>query len=336
VRILLCSHVFSPSIGGIETVSSLLAEAFWKAGLMVTVVTGTPGVSTEDRYRVVRQPTLRVLRSLGERSDIIFQNNISLQTLLPLLPLRKPVVITHQTWLTRVNGRRGWQDYIKLAILPLCHNVAISKAVANALPVKSLLINNPFDVCEFGGMSESLKTKDIVFLGRLVSDKGCDLLLHALAELRTDGLFPSLTVIGDGSEMGSLKALTAKLGLSAQVEFRGALREGRGEELARHRILVVPSKWAEPFGLVALEGIAAGCALVASSQGGLAEAVGPCGLLFPNGDVTAMASALKTLLPSRSLCENLASSGPDHLRRFQPASVAEDYSKLFRSLVSAA
>src|ERR1700736_3673382 len=108
MRILLCSHVFAPSIGGIETVSDILAEQFCRLGSTVTVVTHTPGEPVPTAYQVVRRPSLEKLHRLGRDADIIFQSNISLQTLLPLLPARRPVVITHHGYLTRTSGRRGW------------------------------------------------------------------------------------------------------------------------------------------------------------------------------------------------------------------------------------
>ncbi len=331
MKILLCSHVFAPSIGGIESVSRILAEQFSKLGSTVTVVTQTPGEETDGGYRVVRQPSARELRELAGRSNVVFQNNISLRTLFPLLLSRKPIVIAHHIWLTRANGRRRWQDYLKYAVLPLCHNIAISKAVAAFLPAKSIVIYDPFETEEFKDIGEANHTQDIVFMGRLVSNKGCDLALRALAILRHEGLNPSFTVIGDGPEMPALKRLVAELGLSQQVVFRGTMREGRGSEVAQHKIMVIPSAWAEPFGVVALEGLAAGCVLVASSAGGLPEAVGPCGILFPCGDVKALASALQKLLQNASLRKRLMSESQGHLRRFQPEIVARQYMEVFES-----
>ncbi|MDR3725923.1 MAG: glycosyltransferase family 4 protein [Terracidiphilus sp.] len=274
------------------------------------------------------------LLRLGKQADIVFQNNISLHTLIPLLMVRKPIVITHHTWLTRVDGRRGWQDHAKRLVLGLCRNVAISRAILDALPVKAQVISNPFDNLEFESDGVSEKKKDIIFMGRLVSDKGCDLLLRAAAILKTDGLTPSITIVGDGPESPVLKALAITIGVSDQVTFLGALREGRGKEVAQHKILAIPSKWAEPFGLVALEGIAARCAIVASSQGGLAEAVGPCGLLCPNGDINALASALRDLLIDPTLRERLVACGPEHLKRFMPNVIAQEYLTLFRKLLA--
>jgi glycosyltransferase involved in cell wall biosynthesis len=267
-------------------------------------------------YKVVRRPSLKKLRELAGNSDLIFQSNISLKTLLPLFLMRKPIVITHHGRLERVDGRQGWQDVLKRSLLFRCTNIAISQAVAADLPVKSLVIEDPFEPGEFTDPGGCVRDKDIVFLGRLVSDKGCDLALRALALLKKEGLHPSFTVIGDGPELPALKQMTMELGLTDQVDFLGTIREGRGKIVARHKIMVVPSIWEEPFGVVALEG---------------PEAAGPCGILFPNGDVAALAQALKDVLTSASLREKLTAERNHHLARFQPEVVAQRYLEVFES-----
>jgi glycogen synthase len=331
MNILLCSYVFAPSVGGIETVSGILADQFTRLGSSVTVVTRSPGLALEAAYKVVRRPSALMLYQLARHADVVLQSNISLQMFFPVLASRKPIVITHHTWLRRIDGKCGWQDRLKMAVLPWCRNIAISQAMAAALPVKCMTVYDPFETDEFTDAGTTSRGKDIVFLGRLVSDKGCDLAVRALALLKAEGICPSFTVIGDGPEMPALKRLSGELGVSGQIDFRGALREGRGREVAQHKIMVIPSVWEEPFGVVALEGLAAGCVLAASSAGGLPEAVGPCGLFFPNGNVVALASALKELLASPSLRDKLAAERNYHLKRFQPEAVAKRYLEVFES-----
>src|SRR5207302_7541699 len=156
---------------------------------------------------------------------------------------------------------------------------------------------NPYDNGVFRLLPNIVRDKTIAFLGRLVSDKGADLLLQAIKLLQHEGLMPDLTIIGAGPEEQGLRQLTHELGLDRQVTFVG---EKSGAPLAellnRHRILVVPSRWAEPFGVVALEGIACGCVVIGSESGGLKEAIGPCGLVYENGNVRALADQLKRSL----------------------------------------
>ena len=111
------------------------------------------------------------------------------------------------------------------------------------------------------------------------------------------------------------------------------MTDGRAREVAKHKIMAIPSKWNEPFGIVALEGIAAGCAIVASSGGGLPEAVGPCGLVFPNGSAELLALELKKVLTDAPIRERLVESGPKHLEKFRPQRIGREYLNLFGGLI---
>jgi glycosyltransferase involved in cell wall biosynthesis len=99
--------------------------------------------------------------------------------------------------------------------------------------------------------------------------------------------------------------------------------------LNQHQILVVPSKYDEPFGVVALEGIACGCAVIGSNGGGLPEAIGPSGITFPNADIGALENAMERLLTRPEERERLIAAGPKHLTQFQPRLVAQRYRELF-------
>ena len=155
-------------------------------------------------------------------------------------------------------------------------------------------------------------------------------MLESLAALRRLGLTPGLTIIGDGPEAGSLRRLAERLTVQDQVTFTGPLTgEALVEMLNRHRIMIAPSRLAEPFGVVALEGIACGCAVVASENGGLRCAVGPCGLFFPNGDAPALAAALARLLPDETLRLELWSHAGEHLGKHRAARVAAAYLQEF-------
>ena len=162
-----------------------------------------------------------------------------------------------------------------------------------------------------------------------------DLLLRALKLLQNENLQRNLTIVGSGPEESNLRKLTTELSLDRQVTFAG---QQSGAELARilnqHRILVVPSRWAEPFGIVALEGIACGCVVVGSKNGGLTEAIGSCGLTFKNGEVAALGAQLKRLLSEPELVANLRRDATEHLVKFQPDQVAAAYLRLMRKIAA--
>ncbi len=334
MKILFSSYLFDPSVGGIETVSKILAEKFAAAGNSVHVITQSSGERIADaNYELTRRPSIpEIFRLLG-RCDILFQNNISLRNLIPALLLRKPTLIVHQTWLENVHGGIGWQNHLKQGLLRFVTNVAISDAVADRLSTDSVVIGNPYDETVFRLMPNIAREKTIVFVGRLVSDKGVDLLLRTFELLKRDGLTPDLTIVGSGPEENNLRKLAGELGLDRQVTFAGQ-KSGAvlAEILNRHRILAVPSRWAEPFGVVALEGVACGCVVVGSQNGGLKEAIGPCGLTFENGNVTAMANQLKRMISEPELRATLLQGASGHLAKFQSETIAAAYLSLMQKV----
>jgi glycogen synthase len=336
VKILLSSYLFHPSVGGIESVSRVLAEKFTAAGNDVHVITQSAGGPVPGaNYKVTRRPSIAQLLSLLRRCDLFFQNNISLRSLIPALILRKPTLVVHQTWLQNMRGGIGWHNRLKQFLLRRVTNVAISKAVADRLNAHSFVIGNPYDETVFRVVPNLQRDKNLVFVGRLVSDKGVDLLLQALRLLQDDNLIPDLTIVGSGPEEENLQRLATELGLDRQLTFAGQ-KSGAGlaEILNRHWILVVPSRWEEPFGIVALEGIACSCVVVGSEKGGLKEAIGPCGLTFENGNIRALADQLKRLLNDLSLQAELRDHAAEHLAKFQSHVIAAAYLRLMRELVA--
>src|ERR1700730_8527514 len=336
MKILFSSYAFRPSVGGIESVSKILAENFSAEGHDVQLITETSGEEIAGaNYRIIRKPSLAKLMRLLRWSDLLFQNNISLRSLIPALVLRKPAVVMHQTWIQNVRGEVGWNGRIKRALLPHVTNIAISRAVADRLGARAVVVGNPYDDNVFRRLPNVVRDKTIAFLGRLVSDKGADLLLQAMKLLQSEGLMPDLTIIGAGPEEQGLQQLTHELGLDRQLTFAGQ-KSGAAlaEILNRHRILVVPSRWAEPFGVVALEGIACGCVVVGSEKRGLKEAIGPCGLTFENGNVHALADELKGLLNDLNFQAKLRDHAAEHLAKFRSDAVAAAYLRLMIKLVA--
>jgi glycogen synthase len=336
LKILFSSYLFDPSVGGIESVSKILAQKFAIAGEDVHVITHSHGSAIPfANYRLTRRPSIAEIFRLLRWCDLFFQNNISLRSLIPALLLRKPTVVAHQTWLQNVYGGIGWQNRLKQALLRFVSNVAISKAVADRLSSHFLVVGNPYDDRVFRLMPEIARDKTIVFVGRLVSDKGVDLLLQALKLLQRDGFSPDLTIVGSGPEETRLRKLSADLGLDRQVTFAGQQSgNALAQTLNRHRVLAVPSRWAEPFGVVALEGIACGCVVVGSQDGGLKEAIGPCGLTFENGKVDELAAQLRRLINEPETRANLLKNAPEHLPKFYSDAIAAAYLRMMRKMIA--
>ncbi len=102
---------------------------------------------------------------------------------------------------------------------------------------------------------------------------------------------PTTTIIGSGPEWEPLRRQVEALGLDDRVEFAGMLSgEALAQSLNRHRVIAIPSRWEETFGMFALEGLACGCIPVVSTGGGLADAPGR-GIVFESGNVLALKEA---------------------------------------------
>jgi glycogen synthase len=336
MKILFSSYLFHPSVGGIESVSKVLTETFAAAGNDVHVITQTAGEPMAGAsYRLTRRPSIFKIIELLHGCDLFFQNNISLRSLIPALLLRKRILVVHQTWLQDTRGGIGWNNRLKHVLLRFVTNVAISKAVADRINGHSFVIGNPYDDTVFRMTPSIVHGKNLIFVGRLVSDKGADLLLQAMKLLQNDAITTDLTIVGSGSEEKNLRTLATELGLDRQVTFVGQ-KSGTAlaELLNRHRILVVPSRWAEPFGIVALEGIACGCVVVGSEKGGLREAIGPCGVTFENGNVRMLADQLQRLLNDPDSQTNVRQHAAEHLAKFQSNAVATAYLRLMQKMIA--
>ncbi len=331
MKILLSSYVFAPSIGGIETVSALLAPEFVKAGHEVILVTKTKGDDgTVYPYPVLRDPAPGRLLELVRWCDVYFQNNISLYFAWPLLFVRRPWVIAHHTWLRPYGERMKLRGRLKCLLLRHGTNATISRAVAERIPVPSTIVGNPFSDQVYTNPGQIPRYRELVYLGRLVSDKGVDTLLHALKRLRERQLFPKLTIIGSGSEEGPLRELARELGIDGQITFTGSKQpEQIARLLSAHQVLVVPSRMPEPFGIVVLEASASGCVIVASRAGGLPDAVGPCGITYERGDENGLTEALFRVLTDANLRAEILRRSEAHLDNFRPAVVAGKYLQVF-------
>jgi type III pantothenate kinase len=133
-----------------------------------------------------------------------------------------------------------------------------------------------------------------VFAGRIVRTKGVEVLIRAAREVDAE-----FAVCGDGRELDAMRALAAELGVQERVQFTGWLDAGElAEQLGGASIVVVPSLWPEPFGLVGIEALAAARPAVASATGGIPDWLedGVSGLCVPPGDPALLAQALNELL----------------------------------------
>jgi glycosyltransferase involved in cell wall biosynthesis len=197
------------------------------------------------------------------------------------------------------------------------------------------VIHNGLAEAEFVPVAPNADARDFVFIGEFRSLKGIRYLLEALVDLKApDGRPATLVMAGSGAEMEAFTAQIAQLGLDRRVELAG-VRPAR-EMLARGRCLVVPSL-AESLPYVVLEGTAAGCPVIATSVGGVAEIFGPTsGSLIAPGDTPALARAMQAVLDDPAAAGREAATRLGFIRdRFSVAHMVDAIETLYGQSLAA-
>jgi glycosyltransferase involved in cell wall biosynthesis len=215
------------------------------------------------------------------------------------LPLRDwlPLMIQMSLW-------RRWRG----VFVRIIANSEATKAalVAEGIEPVQVILNG---VPEQGGRKASwAKDPTVAYAGRLTKEKGVDILIRAFGLVRKKVPNAKLMIAGRGQEQEALKNLIRDLKLEEAVSMPGHLKSVELEERSQTAwVQVVPSRWAEPFGLVAAEAMMQGRAVVASATGGLQEIVEPghTGFLIPPDNPEALAETLLVLLLDRSLAETM-------------------------------
>ena len=173
----------------------------------------------------------------------------------------------------------------------------------------------------FKGRGE--KRREILFVGRLIPEKGG--LVYAEAMRRVLAAHPDWRAVLVGTlkfdEPGRMKpydaaVIEAMQALGGQVEITGYVeRDEVLARMARAAVVVMPSVWQEPCGLVAIEAMAAGCALVASRRGGLPDVVGEAGVLVDEVEAGPFAEAVESLIVDDDRRRALQSAAAERARR---------------------
>jgi len=177
-------------------------------------------------------------------------------------------------------------------------------------------------------------------VGRLAPWKGQDVFLEAFAKAFPGGPERALVVgsalFGERLYERELRACTSRLGLTDRVEFTGFTDDVAGQ-LDRADVLVHASVIPEPFGLVVVEGMAAGLPVIAADAGGPAEVITNevDGLLCPPANVDALATALQRLAADEDLGARLAANARARADAFTPDRVAPNVTDLYRRATGA-
>lgn len=217
-------------------------------------------------------------------------------------------------------ARRQWRRLATNLAVP----VAVSPVAASAIePIVGppRIIPNTIDTRQYDPNAPKDPNR-VVFLGRDEPRKGLDLLLEAFADLRSSR--PSAELVVMGASRPDVPG----------VRFLGPVDdETKQRELAAAAVFVAPNTGGESFGLVVLEALASGCAVVASALPAFHFVAEDAALYAPVGDVAAIRRALGTFLSDADVREEYQRRARLRVSTFDRERVVADYLKLYAEAV---
>jgi phosphatidylinositol alpha-mannosyltransferase len=227
-------------------------------------------------------------------------------SLLALWSARRPCVGTFHASSEGSLGYRAGRVVLDRAARRLTVRTAVSDAardlVARYFPGEYVLTPNGVDVSAFTPAGTEKRDASVLFLSRIERRKGLEVLVQAMARIRDLGA--RLVVAGDGPEARASRALAQRLQID--TEWRGVVSDHEKAELFRRcGVYCAPGLGGESFGIVLVEAMAAGAAVVCSDLPGFRAVAGGAARLVPPGDAGALADALRPVLTNPDEAERM-------------------------------
>src|SRR5262245_13582894 len=282
MRVLLWTELFWPSIGGGEILSAAFALALKKRGHEFAIVTshGNLDLANEDDYHGIPIFRFRFRDALAERKLEIFaqvrkQVGAFTRTFRPDLVhvyFTDPSVFFHLQTADAYPSPTLLSLHVGLPRLVAKENSLLRRTLSKAqwiTTTSEAMLNEarqlvpeitPYSSFIYNGIECPAEIKPlpqvrqkILCLGRLVNDKGFDVALRAFAILTQEFPSASMIIAGDGAAREALEQLAQALGIAEKVTFSGWVKHEDIPTLINEASLVViPSRWAEAFGLMAV------------------------------------------------------------------------------------
>jgi glycosyltransferase involved in cell wall biosynthesis len=357
----------SVAMGGAERVVTLLTGGLARRGHSVTLITTTtrgdffvPATNVERvALDLTGQPagTAIRLRNLpgtlkGLASGLpAFVNElvvrdpdlvVSFQSQLNVLTLavvrgRWPVVISERTDPAQAHLGVGWRLLRRLCYPHAAAVVSPSQGVDRGLSWlpkrKRLVVHNPVHTKSGGdtlGLPAGLSPgRYVVAVGRMIPDKGFDLLLEVFARVRVGHPDWRLAILGDGPERASLEQRIGRLGLEDVAMLLGPVSEP--DSIVRQAGLFAMTSRREGFPNALAEAMACGVPAVSfDCPSGPAELIrqGENGLLLPQGDIEAFANAVSRLIENADLRGRMANAARASVARFELDNILDQWEQI--------
>lgn len=334
MKLLYWSDLFWPYVGGIEVLSRKLLPTLAQRGYDITVVTSRGEMALPDRDDLEGIPILRLpfMRALHERDPV---GILALRKQVSALKSELDPDITHVNlggptgfFHLGTQGNRpspcvlathtaiGANKADSSLVVKLLSGadwvtsnsssmLAAARGLAPQIQGRSSVIYNFVEPLDLPAASLPFRPARLLCLGRLLPKKGFDLALTAFHTLSKRFPEISLRISGDGPARTQLEMQARQLGIGPAVEFVGWTSPERVPALINESTaVIVPSRWEEPFCLVAVEAALMKRPVVGTRVGGLPEVVvdGETGLIVPKDDPRAIDHAVSELLenPSRA------------------------------------
>ena len=374
MKIALFPSAFHPSLGGVEELSRQLAHALQRRGHGVIILANrwprdlpasenfeglevhrlafrSPGASWRARlsfaasHRAIIRQTVQLCRDC----DLLHVQCVSPQAFYALEAasrLKLPLVTTSQGErtmdATRVYERSRFLNATLRRSLDCSSQVSacsldtlrdLEEWRGQPFGERGRVIENGIRLADFSGVEPFDSKKPFVFaLGRMVPQKGFDLLIAAW--IRADLSGWKLLIAGDGPQKEALQQQIKTSGRD-DIELVGrATRPQVASYMAGCAFFVLPSRH-EPQGIVNLEAMAAGRAVLAANVGGVSEIVNAdCGLLVPGDDALALAPSIKALARDKALRQKLGQAGAERAREFDWDAIAARYEAMYEAALA--
>ncbi len=355
--------------GGAERVMVLLAKGLSQRGHTVTLVSLSShssdfyslpptiqriGLNVQQKaltplhglWNTIRRLLLlrRVILSTHPQVVISFMDEMNILTTLALWQTKCPVIATEHCNPKIFPCRQPWETLRRVVYPHIQKLVSVSQDVdrefawiqnnnRTVIPNPFLLIPESLSQLRYpDGVNPDKKW--IITMGRLIPEKGFDLLLTAFQKIAPYYVDWQLLILGEGQLKDELETLVVQLGLSNQVVLTGAIRDPF--PLLKCAEFFVMSSRSEGFPMALGEALACGLPAIAMDcSSGVREILrdGIDGILVPNQDVTALSAAMTHLMSDEVVRNNLASRAPEVIERFSLDQIMKQWETLMSEVV---
>lgn len=368
LKILMLCPEFIPKMGGAEIQAFNLSKSLLNKGVSVSVLTRLSDKNWKkkeiiDELQVERvdYPRARFISGLMlnlvlawklvtdyKNFDVFHFHIGGNYMVLPIIILKilnKPTIIKISGWWELERGflRRS-------GLLPRLLRKFFFRSdiiIALSKEIKSQLLNfgfplqrtkslpNGVNIRSFHPVNIQNERHNIVFVGRLVIEKGVPLLIQAIAKLKDDFPDIELNIIGDGYGRDDLLKMTKEFGVEDCVRFLGR-KNNVYEHLTQADIYVQPSL-NEGLPNSLLEAMACGLPVVVTRVGGMPDVVSNSveGFVVEPSDVNSLAEAIRKLLHNPELRKRMGTAGRDKIQKYYSLeTVADHYITLYQQLLN--